>query len=270
MSVNNMSEYRHFEQLFETFRYPAGESHLRLRDDISIEGVAVIEARVRNFEELGQLLTADRLLSRRRHPVQWFVPYFPFARHDRRIDERDGLELEVALDLVRDLDLTIVDPHSDVAGLLAHIPQSVVVEQFRQAGAFGLDPTVIIPDAGALKKAQTWLGTRDVIQGKKQRDPRSGRLSGFEIDAASLNGRPCLIVDDICDGGGTFIGLAEQLKTRGAGPLILAVTHGLFTRGVGRLTDHFEKIYTFGPEAEVNGAVTIIAYGELFAKGQVL
>jgi len=51
-------------------------------------------------------------------------------------------------------------------------------------------------------------------------------------------------VDDICDGGGTFIGLAKALKQKNAGNLYLAVSHGIFSKGFNELNKHFTKIFT--------------------------
>ena len=56
--------------------------------------------------------------------------------------------------------------------------------------------------------------------------------------------RRILIVDDICDGGGTFLGLAQELKAKNAGNLYLAVSHGIFSRGFEDLEKVFTKIYT--------------------------
>ena len=53
----------------------------------------------------------------------------------------------------------------------------------------------------------------------------------------------CLIVDHICDGGGTFIGLAEELKKKNAGKLFLAVSHGIFNKGFDDLKC-FDGIFT--------------------------
>ena len=53
---------------------------------------------------------------------------------------------------------------------------------------------------------------------------------------------PILIVDDLCDGGGTFLGIANQAE--GTVPLGLYITHGIFSKGFGELGKHFSKIYT--------------------------
>lgn len=266
--------YTTFERAFDRLRYPAGERHLRARDLGRLHAVETIEAPARNFEDLLDLLVADRLLRRHRITVEWFVPYFPFARHDRRFDEADGFELGLALELVSELDLVVADPHSDVTAVLPHIPQSSVVEVMRSVGAFDANPIVVVPDAGATRKAGEWVGAADVVQAHKRRDPRTGRLDDFGVVAEGLDGRPCVIVDDICDGGGTFLGLAELLRSRhDAGPLSLIVTHGLFTKGLDALSAAFDRIYTFGPTDEVPiattaGRVTRLPFRVLHEKGQ--
>jgi len=53
-----------------------------------------------------------------------------------------------------------------------------------------------------------------------------------------------LIVDDICDGGGTFLGLAKELKSKNAGKLYLAISHGIFSKGFESLAKDFQKIFT--------------------------
>lgn len=247
------TQYRTFDEVFDRFRYPAGESHLQLRPEasatISTTLPLVIEAGARSFDDLGQLVTADRVLRRNDLRAQWFVPYFPFARHDRRNHAGDGFELEVALAMVAELDLIIADPHSEVAARIPHIAQQSVVALLRDRGAFDDDPIVVVPDAGAAEKIDTWVGDATTVQALKRRDPATGKLSGFELLADDLGGRPCIVIDDICDGGGTFLGLAEQLRRANAGPLTLAVTHGLFTKGTDALADAYAQIITFARTA---------------------
>ena len=69
-------------------------------------------------------------------------------------------------------------------------------------------------------------------------------MSGFAVYSNDLKGATCVIVDDICDGGGTFLGLATELKAKNAGELILIVTHGIFSKGLESLTSVFDKIYS--------------------------
>lgn len=265
--------YNRFDEVFEVVNYPAGERHVRILDCVDASAIASIEARARNFDDLAMIVTADRILRRLGHIVEWFIPYFPFARHDRRNDAVDGLEVELALELVSELNLVIADPHSEVTSTLRHFDQAEVVNRFEAAGLFDDDPIVVIPDAGAAKKAYSWLNGRTVVQALKRRDPRTGRLSGFQVLADDLGGRPCIIVDDICDGGGTFLGLAAELKAHGAGPLTLAVTHGLFTKGTDVLLDAFDTVACLHPTDDVDAptpaGVTTIPFQDLYTKGAI-
>lgn len=115
----------------------------------------------------------------------------------------------------------------------------------------------MIPDAGATKKAYTWLKPDDrYIQGFKKRDRATGKLSGFgfmkdDDTPENLSEYNLVIVDDICDGGGTFIGLKEAMRKQTPPvwqpkSIELWVTHGMFQpeRWLD-LSGHFDRILSF-------------------------
>lgn len=109
------------------------------------------------------------------------------------------------------------------------------------------DLLLISPDGGALKKiykVAAYLQNYEVIECSKSRNVKTGQLTGFKVYADDLQGKDCLIVDDICDGGGTFLGLAKELKAKNAGNLYLAVSHGIFSKGFDELEKYFTKIFT--------------------------
>jgi len=64
------------------------------------------------------------------------------------------------------------------------------------------------------------------IKCDKTRNPATGEIIDFNVYSDNLNGAPLFIIDDICSNGGTFLGLAQKLKDKGAGDLHLIVTHG--------------------------------------------
>ena len=144
--------------------------------------------------------------------------------------------------------VTIFDSHSEVAIALLNNCNAVDNHAFiqkvvHQVGAVKL----ISPDGGALKKiykVAAALDGMEVVEGSKSRDVKTGQLSGFKVYADDLEGADCLVVDDICDGGGTFMGLATELKKKNAGKLYLAVSHGIFSKGLDALSQHFETIFT--------------------------
>jgi ribose-phosphate pyrophosphokinase len=103
---------------------------------------------------------------------------------------------------------------------------------------------IIAPDAGAAKRANeaATLYQLPVYQALKKRDAATGRLSNFTCETLPSEGK-FLVVDDICDGGGTFIGLAKATglpKER----LALWVTHGIFSGKAADLKNFYSAIYT--------------------------
>ena len=103
---------------------------------------------------------------------------------------------------------------------------------------------VIAPDKGAhdrASRAARLMGV-PVYQADKTRDFDTGKLTSFEVPQLPRSGR-ILVVDDICDGGGTFRGLATAAGI-GRDRLGLWVSHGIFSGAAGELTGHFAQIFT--------------------------
>lgn len=248
------------EVSFENFVFAGGEPHIKIHGDLT--GVLVsVTHRINSFDDLGLLCVAADALSRMDAVLNTlFVPYFPGARQDRVMVKGEPLSVKVYADIINSLGFKKVllqDAHSEVTPALVNhaevIPNYGFVEQvLRHIG----QPVILIsPDGGALKKIyklSEYLGGLKVIESSKTRDVKTGKLSGFKVYAEHLEGDSCLVVDDICDGGGTFIGLAEALKAKGAGQLFLAVSHGIFSKGVDALAGYYDHIYTTNSIKEVS------------------
>ena len=264
--------YYHFSDLFDVMHYPAGESHVQMKRDTPLNSSLVIEANIRNFEDIGNLLTAEAILRRQGVLAEWFIPYMPFARHDRKNHKNDGLEIQIAAQMLGEVQPIIVDPHSDVtAGMFRHIPQSAVVRFLKEKGIIQNHYTFVIPDQGATKKAHTWLGEWNYVQGYKLRNPATGKLSGFSVasqGSGHLTDETLIIIDDICDGGGTFLGLVEKLRQEHPKSITLFTTHGLYTKGTGILSE-FDRIISFGKSVP---GIHRLSFEELFrfAHGEIV
>ena len=102
------------------------------------------------------------------------------------------------------------------------------------------------PDAGARKRVQALakkLGVADVRYAEKVRDPQTGRITETRVPD-DIPAQPVLVVDDICDGGRTFLELAAALRDKTDQPLYLYVTHGLFSKGFAELNARYAGLYT--------------------------
>jgi ribose-phosphate pyrophosphokinase len=160
--------------------------------------------------------------------------------------------------------LLTLDVHSAVAAQLMDRlvnvrPEPLILQAItrfaQRIGSNGV--TVLFPDEGAATRYDLpdryGCNVDEVSIQKlyctKDRDSATGKLLGFNVPHASKFRHPAvIIVDDICDGGGTFLGIAGKLDRTDLG---LYVTHGIFSKGFDELHAWFQRIYftdSFGIE----------------------
>lgn len=238
---------------FKGFFFSGGEPHVEIDHPEILTGSPVrIEARVGSPSDFMMLLALTDAV-RRCNPerLDLLLPYFPGARQDR---EEKGYALSVKMyaDLINAQGydtVSILDPHSPVTPALLDrvvvINHNELIREFLhkvRVIPFG----IICPDAGAERRTLELakeIECENVVFARKKRDPRTGSLSGFSLDSLPAEGT-YLIADDLCDGGGTFNGLAAEYRKdpRGTGSLLLWVTHGIFSKGVDDLAKNFDHI----------------------------
>ncbi|MCX2431058.1 ribose-phosphate diphosphokinase [Pedobacter sp. GR22-10] len=238
---------------YKSFLFAGGEPHIKIADDFDKDAPVTITQRINSFHDLGLIcITVDALKRMGVKEIHLYIPYFPAARQDRVMIPGEPLSVKVYADIINALALasvTVFDPHSEVTPALLNNCVTISNHEFiRQVIAkIGSEVKLISPDGGALKKiykVSEFLGGAEVVECSKSRDVKTGKLSGFKVYAEDLSGADCLIVDDICDGGGTFNGLAEALQAKNAGKLYLAISHGIFSKGFDDLSKYFEQIFT--------------------------
>jgi len=238
---------------FQSFVFSGGEPHIKIDPNFDVESVITITHRINSFQDLGLIcLAVDALRRMGVKKLELVIPYFPAARQDRVMVKGEPLSVKVYADIINQLGfekVKVFDPHSEVTLALLqngeHISNHAFIKEVLKS--IGNDVILISPDGGALKKiykVSEALGGMEVVECSKSRDVKTGKLTGFKVYHDDLEGKTCLIVDDICDGGGTFIGLAQELKKKNAGKLYLAVSHGIFNKGFDELMKDFTGIFT--------------------------
>jgi len=184
------------------------------------------------------------------------LPYLPHARADRVFEYGNPHPLDTFLSVVTDRfdEIIITDPHSDYYTNFGNM--FTVKEQqycFIDTVPDFNNGVLISPDKGALSKIyklQQLLNIRGheapvVVAGKK-RELTTGRIIETTLpDMTDLTGRTVYIVDDLLDGGGTFIPLAEKLKSVGAKEVHLYVTHGIFAKGLKIFRGKIDKLHVY-------------------------
>lgn len=229
-----------------------------------------ISARLNDFKDLELIICATASLREAGFTnISLYTPYFLGSRSDRKFEEGSNNYLKTVIcPIINSLGftkVTVLDPHSDVLeaclnnfnkqsnkGLVCYALQNIAFQNNKHPD----EPLLISPDAGANKKiyklAEEINYKGEIITCSKSRDV-DGKLSKTEVPISiEMSKKDLIIIDDICDGGATFINIAEKIQNfRKAwasnpqyyGKLYLVVTHGIFSKGFEELNKYFDDIY---------------------------
>ena len=246
-----------------SFNFPAGETHVRLPESLDFEEEMVVKANLMNGDSVMELLLTVDAVRRVKSDIKISleIPYFPYARQDRVCNNGEALSVKVMADLINRLNcqqVTIVDPHSDVTPALLNncvvkTQSDVIINSGLLDRIIKENWALISPDAGAKKKVHQ-LAKRlsninndfepDIFYGEKTRNTQTGEITGTSF-IGDVYDRQVLIVDDICDGGRTFIELAKLLQKQQAKKIFLYITHGIFSKCLDVLRPYFDQIYCY-------------------------
>lgn len=243
--------------------FPGGERGLAITDTKKLRGAGDLEimCHFRGSDDIIDIIMLVNAIRQELGIVMNIflnIPYFPFARQDRVSNPGEPNALQAIAAVINSLKFTGIvfsDPHSDVLESVLTPGTALALRQWEVwtndnlciTGNPNIKTALVSPDAGASKKthkvAQA-VGV-DVIQAHKLRDTKTGAISGTWINEHDLNHyNRLIVVDDICDGGRTFIELAETIRRFDyKGQLDLAVTHGIFSKGVAVVQEHFDNIF---------------------------
>lgn len=231
----------------------------QLRKFSSISTIALM-TQLRNAEDIMELIltkdAVDRFCAPRlsQPQIDLVIHYLPYARQDRVCNKGEAHSLVAFTKLVNGMNfdtVVVADCHSPVGTALLNncteLTQKDIIygcpdlTNKLRSGAY----TLVSPDAGAEKKTLELAKEFNckMIRATKTRDVATGKIIniGFVDPIPELTN--FLIVDDICDGGGTFFPLAEELTTS-LNKIELYVTHGIFSKGISGLLEKFDTIYT--------------------------
>lgn len=235
---------------YKHFTFNGGEEHVKILEprDVAGEDVMIIYNIRKSKDIMTLLIMTDAVRRCSPNSIELYIPYLPYARQDRVCCPGEALSIKVFADLINSQNyraVTIVDPHSDVSTAL--INNVIVIEQHDIAcRVIEKGDIIVSPDAGSLKKCYklAQITGNHVIAAEKVRDVRTGEIIRTDIRCGDITGQNVIIIDDICDGGATFIALARELKKFNVGKIKLYVTHGIFSKGVQVFEDIIDKIYT--------------------------
>jgi ribose-phosphate pyrophosphokinase len=225
--------------------FPDGQPHVNIQGVTEDDEVKVVCSLTDTSKLLQLPETANALENLFAKKKVLVIPYLMAARYDRLMQHGDSVDLKVVADIINMCGFEKVylyDVHSDVALLL--IKNSIAITNEELVKAYNKPAAVLIcPDAGAAKKVGKYFDWNSTIQSivycSKNRELATGKITLEVLEPDECAGKNCVIIDDICDGGGTFLAIAEKIKPA---HLTLIVTHGIFSKGFETLEKHFQQI----------------------------
>jgi ribose-phosphate pyrophosphokinase len=237
---------------FERIRYPDGQISAKYIPDSW--ALMEIRERINSYEDLMYI----RAMADIRVARNLFIPCMFGQRSDRRFDNNQSFDLKLIAKVINSCEfkcVEIFDPHSDVT--LALVNNSVkkssfeyvkrAIQHYHDVNAAthngSVDPVLISPDAGAYKKVFEYAEQLDLeMIGANKHRSKGGKVD--LIFTHDVKDKVCFIIDDLCDGGYTFLVLADALRAKGAREVYLYVSHGIFSKGFGELHKQINRIYT--------------------------
>lgn len=264
-------------------QFSDGESRYQILENVRGADVFVVQpcSSPVDFHLMQLLLMTDafkRASARRITPV---IPYYPYARQDRKDRPRVPISAKLVADLLETAGANralTLDLHAPQIQGYFNVPVDhlfaapVLVEHFQKKN---LGPmTVVSPDAGGVERARYFGKKMDAplaIVDKRRIDVNVSAVMHLIGD---VSGRPALIIDDIIDTAGTLVKTAESLIEHGATKVFAACTHPVLSGpAVARLAKSAieEVVVTdsvpLNPAAQDLGKITVLSVAPLLARG---
>lgn len=277
MIVLNLVRPERSDLEFKISQFPDGQQALDLIEWSQLnrykdEPVKIV-TRLNSFKDIEILICAVNAIRNfgTNREIALVAPYFLGARSDRKFQDGGVNYLkQVICPIINSLNFSAVvtlDPHSDV--LEACLNNFEKVNNFKLVdealsyiiGEDEEDQVVLVsPDAGAYKKVfdvAKFMKIEKIITATKVRDLKTGNIIRTEIPVLDQHNKlKYVIVDDICDGGRTFVELAKAIKaSRPTAEIYLIVTHGIFSAGFHDLDAMFDGIFCTNSYEDIESKV---------------
>jgi ribose-phosphate pyrophosphokinase len=254
--------YKMSEKLTIT-HFPDGQPNVAVNIS-KLEVDDFLTFRVNSPTDLIALASVGEVCSTHSKKICVTIPCLFGQRSDRRFAPLESFGMKVVANIINMCGFESVflfDPHSDVGpalinnsfvmnGELTHvIGKCIKAEEDKQCGCTGKDNVVLVsPDAGAYKKVFKYaeIYGKELVAANKFRDNKGKVTLNFSGDVA---GKDCLIIDDLCSRGNTFIKLAQKLKDQGAQTVQLYVSHfeggcEEYKQTIDNLLKCIDRVYT--------------------------
>ena len=223
-------------------RFASSEIYVRPHDSVRGADVFVIQTHASPVNEsiMEQLLLLDAMVRASAKRITAVIPYYGYSRQDKKTLAREPISAKLVADLLTaaGADRAVsVDLHSGQLQGFFDFPVDhltalpLLSDHFQQDLGLGEDAVVVAPDAGRVKVAER---LRDHLHSdlayiyKRRSRHEAHKIDALEV-LGPVDGRPCILIDDMIDTAGTMVRGAQALVEQGAAAVFAGATHGVFS-----------------------------------------
>ncbi|MBF6210669.1 ribose-phosphate diphosphokinase [Nocardia puris] len=219
-----------------------GETFVRFEESVRGSDAFVLQSFPApvNQHIMEQLIMIDALKRGSAKRITAVLPFYPYGRQDKKHRGREPISARLIADMLKTAGadrIITVDLHTDQIqgffdGPVDHMHALFQLSEHVRAN-YSLDNiTVVSPDAGRVKVAEKWADALDgapVAFIHKTRDPLVPNQVKSHRPVGDVDGRTCILIDDMIDTGGTIAEAVRVLREAGAGDVVIAATHGVLS-----------------------------------------
>lgn len=216
MKVLNLVHKEESDIKYDIFKFPDGEVQIALGEFSHKEDYIDVKCRITNAEELFIVCQVCDIFDR--HAVNYVLSiyYLMGMRMDRVMDFNRPFTLKIVMDMLGHYNISsirVLEPHSEVYCRLHPRAEGLFIST-KGLPTNWVNCQIVYPDKGASERYSFHYGMDlPAIQCSKERNVSTGKITSIKIDnPQDIKDKPLLIIDDLCDGGGTFCGVAKAFK----------------------------------------------------------
>ncbi|MET8262273.1 MULTISPECIES: ribose-phosphate diphosphokinase [unclassified Micromonospora] len=226
----------------DAYEFANGEIFVRFKDSVRGSDAFVVQSVTHgvNTWVMETLIMVDALKRGSAKRITVVLPFYPYARQDKKHRGREPISARLVADLLKTaganriltVDLHTAQIQGFFDGPVDHLFAMDILAEYVEHKYAGRPMTVVAPDSGRVRVAERWtdrLGGCPLAFIHKTRDPMKPNQVVANRVVGEVEGRVCLIVDDMIDTGGTIAKAADILKESGAAEIVVASTHALLS-----------------------------------------
>jgi ribose-phosphate pyrophosphokinase len=226
----------------DAYDFANGEIFVRYKESVRGSDAFVVQSMTHNINTwmMESLIMVDALKRGSAKRITVVVPFYPYARQDKKHRGREPISARLMADLYKTaganriltVDLHTAQTQGFFNGPVDHLFAMDILAEHVQQRYAGRPMTVVAPDSGRVRVAERWtdrLGGCPLAFIHKTRDPLKPNQVVANRVVGEVEGRVCLIVDDMIDTGGTICKAADILFDTGAAEVVVAATHAVLS-----------------------------------------